>query len=1048
MDAERRQVTVLFTDMVGFTSFSEQSGEERAFNLMQSLAQLMGDAVHDQGGVVQGFTGDGIMAVFGAPVAFEDAPLRACKAALAIHQRLDAAASEIEAQHGVRPQLRIGMNTGPAVVGQVQSGASVGVTVLGDTVNFAARLQALAQPRSIVMSEMMHSLVSGAVESRCVGEHEFKGKVGKHKVYRLEAVRQGVTRFQVAVGRGLSAYVGREHEIKILERGLDAIASDIAVVDIVGEPGIGKSRLLHEFSKQIVKDRARVLMGSCTPDGQQTPYLPVIEIVRGALHVSAGDEDVSVRRNVEDGLDGLGLHSIENLGLLLHLFGLKVPDGALTGLDGVLIGLRTNDLVQRIVQAISKLTPLVLVVEDLHWIDSASEDLLAKIVAAEEPQRLLLLHTFRPEYRPPWSANRRVMALPLRPLEAQDTLRILEARLGVGKLPEALAKLIAARTEGNALFAEEIGRDLLERGIVRRGEAGLEFDATLVGAALPRSVQSLLASRVDRLAPLDRALLQAAAVIGRRFDSDLLPAVVVEVSDIQGRLNAMETLDLVRREGEVGAYVFKHALVRDALYDGLLSAPRSALHLKIAGEMERRGGNRLIEIAEALAHHYAQTTRADKAFTYLALAGDKSIDIYSIQEAQQYYRKALELYEAQNECAGQLAVVRVVVRLLETLILQNHYGETGRVAQKFITLVKNAGETTELVMAYYCQAQSLISNFEIRAAHDLLLEALAIAERLGDGRARAYARGCLLQTRILLGLDSLEIADQAKRQLMEDGQRFGDNFIRNWSFWFVAWDYFYRGLSKQAREVAVQLIESGNERNDPRALGLANWLLGWIDIGDDRYDDAISHAEECLRVAVTPTDRQNGEIIKAGAGLFNGRVQEGLLQLNALVEELERLGAKYNGASTMRGVAIVLAGRLSEGIRAIRQRIAQLDAAGDRGNATWTRVILAEIYIQILSGKQKPPALVILKNIWTIGNVLLFGHRRATALLAEAATYKQMNGQGTFFARIEFDLGLLSAMKKNRDRARTHFDNARIAAIDQDADMMVKKIDAAISELG
>jgi hypothetical protein len=229
---------------------------------------------------------------------------------------------------------------------------------------------------------------------------------------------------------------------------------------------------------------------------------------------------------------------------------------------------------------------------------------------------------------------------------------------------------------------------------------------------------------------------------------------------------------------------------------------------------------------------------------------------------------------------------------------------------------------------------------------------------------------------------------------------------------------------------------------------LANWLLGWIDISGDRYDDAISHAEECLRVAVTPTDRLNGEIIKAGAGIFHGRVQEGLFQLNALIEEFERLGANYNGVSTMRGVAIVLAGRLSDGIRAIRQRIAQLDAAEDRGNATWTRIILAEIYMEILSGKQKPPALVILKNIWTIGNTLLFGHRRATALLAEAATYKQMNGRGMFFVRIEFNLGLLSAMKKNRDRARTHFDNARIAAIDQDEDLMVKKIDAAISELG
>jgi class 3 adenylate cyclase len=202
LEAERRQVTVLFTDMVGFTTFSEKRGEEAAFTLMQSLAGLMEEAVREQGGVVQGFTGDGIMAVFGAPAALEDAPLRACRAALAILERLKAAGGDLEAKHGVRPELRIGINTGLAVVGQVQSGASAAVTVLGDTVNVAARLQATAEPEAVVMSEAMHRLVQGLVEASFAGEHQFKGKTEPQKVYRLDAIRQGATRFGAAVGRG------------------------------------------------------------------------------------------------------------------------------------------------------------------------------------------------------------------------------------------------------------------------------------------------------------------------------------------------------------------------------------------------------------------------------------------------------------------------------------------------------------------------------------------------------------------------------------------------------------------------------------------------------------------------------------------------------------------------------------------------------------------------------------------------------------------------------------------------------------------------------
>ena len=220
VDAERRQVTVLFTDMVGFTSFSERSGEEAAYTLMRSLSKLMDDAVHEHGGVVQSFTGDGIMAVFGAPVAFEDAPLRACRAALGILDRLKAAAPELDAKHGVRPQLRIGLNTGAAVVGRVQQAADAGITVLGDTVNFAARLQALAEPNSVFMSEATHRLVQGLVDESFAGEQIIKGKSEPQKVYRLNGVRERTSRFEAAVGRGLSAFVGREHEREVLERAL------------------------------------------------------------------------------------------------------------------------------------------------------------------------------------------------------------------------------------------------------------------------------------------------------------------------------------------------------------------------------------------------------------------------------------------------------------------------------------------------------------------------------------------------------------------------------------------------------------------------------------------------------------------------------------------------------------------------------------------------------------------------------------------------------------------------------------------------------------
>jgi class 3 adenylate cyclase len=1048
VEAERRQITVLFADMVGFTTFSERSGEEAAFSLMQSLAKLMEDAVREQGGSVQGFTGDGVMAVFGAPVAYEDAPLRACRAALAILQRLKAAGGDLEGRLGTRPQLRIGMNSGPAVVGKVQGGSDAAITVLGDTVNVAARLQALAEPGSAVLSDVTHRLVQGLAEVSLAGEHEVKGKSERQKVYRLDAVREGTTRFSAKVQLGLTAYVGRDRELEILRRGFTSIGSDIQVFDIVGEPGIGKSRLVHEFLGQIARERARVLTGSCTPDGQQTPFQAFIEIVRGTFQLSPSDTEAIVARKLDEGLEEGGLRSSENLGLLINLLGLKAPPGALDGLDGVLIGLRTRELLLRLVQAHSRMTPTIMVFEDLHWLDSASEDLLAKIIAFKEPLQLLVLHTRRTEFTPAWTGQSRIASLPIEPLSARETARIAQARLGVDQLPETLGKMIAAKAEGNALFAEELASFLLERGIVRRSAAGLDYDPPAVAVALPESVQALLASRVDRLGPAHRNLLQAAAVFGRRFDPDLVAKVSDTSESAETSFSAMEALDLIHRAEGSNDFFFKHALVRDALYDRLLSGPRAALHLRVADELERRGDNRLIEIAESLAHHYAATTRADKAFTYLAMAGDKSLDVYAVPEAEQYYRQALKLFETETTCEDKSSVVGVVVRLLETLAAKGDYREIGQVALNFMPLIKAAGETPELVIARYFQALSLLANLEIWAAHELMVEACAISERLGDGRARAYGRGGLFYMRSYLGLDPLEVADRKKAEMIEDCVLFGDAYIHNWGYYFVAWAYLYRGLYKEAREAAIELVVSGERRNDPRAIGQANLMLGILRIYEDDPIAARAHLEKCVRLAVTLNERRAGELTMAGSEVLLGRASEGLAQIDAINLETERAGALFMVQREIGGVALALMGRISEGINVLKRQIAQSDLVGDQTRAALCRIILAEIYIQMISGKEEPQAAVLLKNLKTIVGAMIFGARRARALLVKAASHKQLSKRGVTIARVNFDLGVLSAMKKKRDEARRYFEEARVGAKDQGAHKLLQKIDAALAEIG
>jgi predicted ATPase len=306
-----------------------------------------------------------------------------------------------------------------------------------------------------------------------------------------------------------------------------------------------------------------------------------------------------------------------------------------------LIGLRTRELLQQLLEARCRLSTVVMVIEDLHWIDSVSEELLGKIVDSEAKLRLLLLHSHRPEYVPAWLDRAVVTKLHLEPLPAGAIGRLVQARLGPEALPAALALQVTEKADGNPLFAEEIVSFLAERGMLRTTAGTLDFDARAVAAALPASLQSLLTARVDRLAPKDRALLQAASVIGRRFDPGLLAVATSEHEDIDAGLAAMQALDLVRVAIRSGDYEFKHALVRDALYQSLLTEARKVLHLKIAKEIERRSGNRWTEVAEVLAHHYSHTDLADKAFAFLAMAGSKSLNVYSLDEARTHLTNAL-----------------------------------------------------------------------------------------------------------------------------------------------------------------------------------------------------------------------------------------------------------------------------------------------------------------------------------------------------------------------------------------------------------------------
>ncbi len=395
------------------------------------------------------------------------------------------------------------------------------------------------------------------------------------------------------------------------------------MIDVVAEPGLGKTRLVFEFRQRLKADEALVLIGHCAADGQRVPFLPFLEVVRGAFRIRPEDDPAEIARKLNAGLRGLELHTTENLGLLLNLLGLEPPEGSLAGLDGFLIGLRTRDLLPALLKAQRRASAVVLLLEDIHWIDGASEEMLGKLIEGGAQSDLLVIHTARPEYRPRWRGGRGVTTLALKPLTAATSDVCGDAtRRGV---PARRAdQQVTERAAGNPLFGEEILSFLIEGGALRVASGKADFDAAIGESGLPASMQSLLAARVDRLPREDRALLQAAATIGRRFDPSLLSLVVEPGDDVGAALQRLQAQDIVHREADLPDYAFKHILLRDSLYHSLLTGRRAELHLKIAEALEQRSEGRLTEAAEMLAQHYALTERNDLAFTYLAMAGAKS----------------------------------------------------------------------------------------------------------------------------------------------------------------------------------------------------------------------------------------------------------------------------------------------------------------------------------------------------------------------------------------------------------------------------------------
>ncbi len=625
LEGERKQVTVLFADCAGFTDLSRAMDPEELHQVMDGCFQRLLEAVHRYEGTVNQFTGDGVMALFGAPIAHEDHAVRAVAAALAAQGSLREYAMRLRQERGVEFRVRMGLNTGPVVVGKIGDDLRMDYTAQGETVNLAARLQQAAPAGGVLISEATHGLVAGLFVTRSEGAQALKGFPDPVPAYLVAGQRSRRARFHLAVERGLTPLVGRTRHLAFLrERWERTTGGQGQVVSLVGEAGMGKSRLAYELRRALADARLTWVQGSCVPHGAAAPFQLVIELLQDHFGVPEGEDEAASAGKVEAGVRRLDPALDWTIAYLKHLLGLPVEELEGGGLEEAQRRRRLMDAVRAFVLRGAQVRPLLLLAEDLQWIDAHSEELLRSLVDAAAARPIMLIGTYRSGYAPPWRDRSFHQRLVLEPLSRDETLQMMAALGG----DEALGKMVADRAEGNPFFIEEFRRYLRARG---------------PAAEVPQTVQDLLAARIDRLPEPLKRTLQVAAVLGREFRLSLLEAMA-PADDLERRLAELVTHELLREQDLLPepTFVFTQSLVQQVAYQGLLARSRAEIHGRAGAALEQRHGEHLDDIIEEVAEHYARSAERDKAVRYLELAGDRAAGLFAYREAQGYYARALD----------------------------------------------------------------------------------------------------------------------------------------------------------------------------------------------------------------------------------------------------------------------------------------------------------------------------------------------------------------------------------------------------------------------
>jgi class 3 adenylate cyclase len=661
IEGERKQVTVMFCDMAGFTSLTEKLGSEQMYSIMDKVYEILIHQVHDYEGTVNELTGDGIMALFGAPIALEDGPQRAIRSALAIHQEINKFSNQHNREKEISPiEMRIGINTGQVIVGTLGNDLRVEFKAVGDTVNLASRMEGLAEPGTTYVTEETYRLARDLFYFQPLGIKKVKGKEEPIPVYKVLSALEAVYRPRVGSERQIySEMVGRDNELNRLElQVMKAVNGQGSVVNIIGEAGIGKSRLVAELKKREFVQKVALLEGRAISMGRNLSYYPIIDCLKQWAQLRADDRNAAALAKLEAAVVSLFPEDVgEVVPFIATLMGMDLWGRyaeRVKGIEGEALEKMILKNVRELFIRATQRIPLVIVTEDLQWADMSSIELLESLFGLAESHGVLFINVFRPGHKETGDriAVNVKQKLPgcyveivLKPLNERLSETLISNMLNVG-LHHTVIQDIIQRAGGNPFFIEEVVRSLIDEGAIVLREGRFEVTEKVSEIPIPNTVNDVLMARIDRLEEKTRNLVKVASVIGRSFYHKILSDVASEVEDIDGRLSYLMDIQLLRERRRMGEveYLFNHALAQEAAYESLLPPRRRDLHLKVAQSIEKIFNEKLHEFYGMLAYHYSRAEDHQKTEEYLIKAGEEALRSAASDDALYFYEEALELY--------------------------------------------------------------------------------------------------------------------------------------------------------------------------------------------------------------------------------------------------------------------------------------------------------------------------------------------------------------------------------------------------------------------